>query len=197
MEKNNHKTNSVRFLGEVDIMPLLKLLPELKNEWDKEEVFKVNQNKKYSLSQVNHVNFRWSKKSEGPCTYFDLELWDKYKHVLLPVMQKAVEPLGYKKGFFPRVMLARMIPDTVIPEHIDSDYIFWPPHKIHLPLITNPQVIFSVRGVDYYFEKGKAYEMDNSGMHAVRNEGTTARIHLIFEYLDAEINDVPKPDFEL
>jgi hypothetical protein len=197
MEKNNCKTNSVRFLGDIDIQPLTQMLLELHKEWDTEESFKVNINKTYSLSQVYHVNFRWSKKLEGPCVYFDLELWSKYKHLLLPIMQKAVAPIGYKKGYFPRVMLAKMHPGKIIPEHIDGDSLAWIPHKIHIPLITNPQVTFSVKGIDYHFEKGKAYEVDNSGMHGVKNEGNTTRIHLIFEYLDAEINDVPKPDFEL
>jgi len=31
-------------------------------------------------------------------------------------------------------------------------------------------------------------------MHGVKNEGETVRIHFIFEYLDASINDLPGND---
>ena len=46
----------------------------------------------------------------------------------------------------------------------------------------------------YHFEKGKAYEVNNRALHSAKNGGDTIRIHLIFEYLDAEINNVPKND---
>lgn len=195
MEKNYFKTTGVRYLGDVDIMPLIKILPELITEWDKTS--EVNSNKTRALFQVNHINFRWSKKKNDPVTYFDLPLWEKYKYLLLPAMIKAVEPIGYKSGYFPRVMFANMNPGTLIPEHIDGDDRGWTPHKIHIPLLTNPDVIFFVHGQEYCFERGKAYEVDNSGKHGVKNNGTTARVHFIFEYLDAAINDVPQPDFEL
>jgi hypothetical protein len=110
-------------------------------------------------------------------------------------MIQAVQPIGYKKGYFPRVMFAKMNPGTIIPEHIDGNTKGWIPHKIHIPLITNSDVLFSVHRIEHHFEKGIAYEVDNSGIHGVKNEGNTIRIHFIFEYLDAEINDVPKPDF--
>lgn len=195
MELNNHKTTSVRELGAVDITPLLFKLPSFINEWDNVADFEINQNKKYSLNQVNHVNFRWSNKKEEPVTYYNLPLWEQYKDVLLPIMKKAVEPIGYHSGFFPRVMLAKMNPGTVIPEHIDGKTKGWIAHKIHIPLITNQDAIFSVAGISYQFEKGKAYEVNNGAMHGVKNEGATARIHLIFEYLDASLNNISNPDF--
>lgn len=196
MEINHHKTTSVRELCPIDITPLLFKLPLLMKEWDNTNDFEINQNKKYSLNQVNHVNFRWSNKKENPVQYFDLPLWKEFKDVLLPILKKAVEPLGYTTGYFPRVMLAKMEPGTVIPEHIDGRSKGWIAHKIHVPLITNPQAIFFVAGKAYQFEKGKAYEVNNGAMHGVKNEGATARIHLIFEYLDGAINEVPRNDLK-
>lgn len=192
MEKNENKTKSIRELGTLDILPLLKMLPLLKDEWDKDA--EVNSNKKYSLAQVNHVNFRWSDKKADPPYYFDLPLWAKFQDQLLPIMREAVKDYGYSKGYFPRVMFANMNPGTVIPDHIDGNTKGWIPHKIHIPLITNPKVIFSIKGVPYHFPKGQAVEVDNSGMHGVRNEGSTTRIHFIFEYLDGAINQVPRND---
>jgi hypothetical protein len=196
MEVNHFKTNNIRVLGEVDIKPILMMLPALIKEWDKEEDFEVNHNKKHSLSQVNHINFRWSDKKSEPVEYFDLRLWDQFKEVLLPILIKTVQPIGYKKGFFPRIMLAKMAPGTKIPDHIDGKTKGWIPHKIHIPIVTNQDAIFFIDREGTNFKKGTAYEVNNGTMHGVENNGTTVRIHLIFEYLDAEINDVPTIDFQ-
>lgn len=197
MEKNHFKTENIRELGEFDVTPILMMLPALMKEWDKQEDYEINHNKKASLSQVNHVNFRWSKKKSEPVEYFDLKLWDKYSDVLLPIMIKAVQPIGYKKGFFPRVMLAKMAGGTKIPEHVDGKSKGWIPHKIHIPIITNPDAIFFVKGKGYHFKKGVAYEVNNGALHGVENNGSSARIHLIFEYLDAELNTISSPDFSI
>lgn len=194
MEKNNFKTDSVRELISVDIQPLVNLLMSVKDDWDKQEDYDINRNKNYSLKQVNHVNFRWSDKKAAPPKYYDLPLWDKHKSILLPIMRKIVEPIAYNKGYFPRVMLAKMNPGTIIPEHIDGNTRGWIPHKIHVPILTNPDAMFFVDGKSYHFEVGKAYEVNNAAMHGVKNGGRSQRIHLIFEYLDASINKVPKND---
>ena len=194
MEKNLHKTDTVRELGTVDVLPVLQMLPGLMNEWDKEGVYGINHNKVMSLAEVAHINFRWSDKQQYPVIYTDMPLWAIYSSVLLPIMRQAVAPIGYKNGYFSRVMLAFMPPGSGIPEHIDGHTRGWIAHKIHIPIITNPQARFFVKGQEYYFEKGKVYEVNNGAMHGARNDGNTARIHLIFEYLDADINAVPMVD---
>jgi|GEM_PF-953515 len=197
MERNFFKTIDVRILGEADIFPIIKMLPELKNEWDKAEDYKLNPNKTMLLNQVQHINFRWSDKKKEPVEYKVLPLWETYKNILLPVLKKAVEPISYKNGFFPRVMFAKMLPGSNIPEHIDgSGSSGWIAHKIHIPIVTNQEATFSVKGKVYHFEKGKVYEVNNGAMHGAVNGGETARIHLIFEYLDTDINDVPFADFQ-
>ena len=166
MEINNSKTKTVRELGSVDISRIISKLPLLFKNWDRESEYAVNHNKSTSLAQVNHINFRWSDKNKEPVEYVSLPLWEDYKDILLPLLREAVKPIGYKEGYFPRVMLARMLPGTVIPEHIDGRTKGWIAHKIHIPLITNPSAVFFVEGQKY----------------------------LITEYLDASINDVPYSD---
>ena len=61
-----------------------------------------------------------------------------------------------------------------------------------MPLLTNGQVTFFVNDVGYHFDEGEAVEVNNMGVHAVRNEGDTDRIHLIFEYYDL---DQAEPDW--
>ena len=107
-------------------------------------------------------------------------------------MKEAVRDYGYARGVFPRVMLARMGAGGVIQPHIDANPAAKWPHKIHVPLLTNPQVGFRIGDVVHHFPVGEAVEVNNLGPHAVHNGGQTDRIHLIFEYFDA---DQPEPDW--
>ena len=106
------------------------------------------------------------------------------------MLKEATAGYGYARGAYPRVMLARMAPGGVIHPHRDANPAAKWPHKIHVPLFTNPDVAFYVDGVEYHFAEGEAVEVNNLGVHAVANRGDTDRIHLIFEYYDL---DQPAP----
>ena len=97
-----------------------------------------------------------------------------------------------KHGVFPRVMLARMPAGGVIHPHIDANPAAKWPHKIHVPILTSPAVVSFFGGEEHRFPEGEAVEVNNLGPHWVRNGGDTARVHLIFEYYDA---DQPEPDW--
>jgi aspartyl/asparaginyl beta-hydroxylase (cupin superfamily) len=87
-------------------------------------------------------------------------------------------------------MLARMAPGGVIHPHRDANPAAKWPHKIHVPLTTNDKTVFFVKDKAYHFPVGHAVEVNNMDSHAVRNDGDSDRIHLIFEYYDL---DQPAP----
>lgn len=186
-EVNRHKTSDIRDLGSVDVESLRRdvlALPE--EEWDRPEDFQANYNKGGALKQAAHVIFRFSDRRGSLIRYFELPRWSRWKDRLLPVMEEAVRPLGYDRHLFPRVMLAKLPPGSFIAPHVDGDRRGHVPHKIHVPLETNPQAVFFLGGERHHFEVGRAYEVDNGARHSVVNGGDTDRVHLIFEYLDAE-----------
>ena len=102
------------------------------------------------------------------------------------VLAQAAQPYGYARPVFPRVMLARMAPGGVIHPHIDANPAAKWPHKIHVPLSTNPGVVSFFGGEPHHFPKGAAVEVNNLGPHWVRNQGATDRVHLIFEVFDLD-----------
>jgi len=53
--------------------------------------------------------------------------------------------------------------------------------RIHIPIHTSPQVLFSIDGETVHFTAGHAWYMDASCLHAVRNDGTAPRIHLVLD----------------
>jgi hypothetical protein len=191
MDPNPRKTTSIRPLGPVDITALraaVLAIPEAL--WDAENADKPNRFE--ALDLTRHIVFRFVDDTRDWRRSHDRALWADWRALMSPVLQQATRPYGYAHAEFPRVMLARMAPGGVIKPHVDANPAAKWPHKIHVPLLTNPQVRFLVGENVYHFPEGEAVEVNNLGIHAVRNDGATDRIHLIFEYFD---RDQPDPDW--
>ena len=189
MYPNPRKTDSIRRLGTVDIAALraaVLALPEA--VWDAENASKPNRFE--ALDRTRHIVFRFVSSLKDWRESFDRPLWQDWRSLLEPVLAQATAPYGYARGVYPRVMLARMGPGGVIQPHRDANPAAKWPHKIHVPLQTNERVTFTVEGRGYQFAEGEAVEVNNMGVHAVTNGGGNDRIHLIFEYFDA---DQPEP----
>lgn len=186
---NPRKTTGVRRLGPVDIAALqaaVAAIPE--TVWDAENAGKPNRFE--VLDETCHIVFRFI---DGPRDWrasHDRPAWPAWRGLLEPVLSQAVRGYGYDRGLFPRVMLARMPPGGIIHPHIDANPAAKWPHKIHVPLATNPGVVCFFGGAEHHFPPGHAVEVDNLGPHWVRNGGDTDRVHLIFEYYDP---DQPEP----
>jgi quercetin dioxygenase-like cupin family protein len=109
--------------------------------------------------------------------------WDWLMETAVPVMHHIIQQHYAPGGVIIRAMAARMAPGAVIRPHRDSHPSFHASHRIHIPLVTNPRVRFTIDGRPYLFEVGKAYEINNQLTHSVMNKGSDHRVHFIFDYL--------------
>ncbi len=186
---NPRKTMTVRKLGSVDIANLRAAVLAIPEEvWNVENAGKPN--KFEVLDETRHIVFRFVDSLRDWRGSHDRAAWPQWRGLLEPVLEEAVRGYGYARGVFPRVMLARMPPGGMIQPHIDANLAAKWPHKIHVPLSTNAGVVSFFGGSEHYFPPGEAVEVNNMGPHWVRNGGGTDRVHLIFEYYDA---DQPEP----
>lgn len=180
-----NKTKSVRLLGSVDIAALKQTVLDLPEAiWDIET--KKRENNFWCFTRTRHIVFKFQTEIEDPKNYKEKPLWFIWQSKLLPLMEKAVEPYQYKNGLFPKVMLAKLLPHSKIAAHIDANPRNRRLHKIHIPLFTNKNVQFVVEDNSYFLEEGNAYEVNNIASHKAINDSDEPRIHLIFEYFDAE-----------
>jgi hypothetical protein len=185
MYPNPRKTSSVRHLANIDIAALRRDVLAIPAEvWDAEDAGKPN--RFTALDATKHIVFRFVDSTDDWRSSHDRALWPEWRERLLPVLTQATQAYGYARGQFPRIMLARMAPGGVIHPHIDASPSAKWPHKIHVPLQTNPGVSFYIDPEHYHFPEGIAIEVNNLGTHAVRNAGDSDRIHLIFEYFDPD-----------
>lgn len=183
---NPHKTKSVRELGKVDITALKERVLKLPmNTWEAENQGKPNKFREFHSTK--HIIFKFVRSFDDCRTSYDLPAWKDWKDMLQPIMDKAVEEYQYRDGIFSRIMLARLEAESQINIHKDGNRAATFPHKIHIPLQTNPSCTFFVNPKRYHFEEGKVYEVNNLARHQVDNAGTEARIHLIFEYFSESV----------
>jgi len=70
----------------------------------------------------------------------------------------------------------------VFPHH---DYFVYPNlvHRIHIPIITNDNVFFSVDDVTKNLKMGQAWEVNNARLHGCYNLGDTDRVHLMIDII--------------
>jgi aspartyl/asparaginyl beta-hydroxylase (cupin superfamily) len=73
--------------------------------------------------------------------------------------------------------------NSSIKSHVDGGVMLQLGRRIHIPLITNPKVIFEVFGEKKYLQVGSWYEINNIIPHSVINESEYDRVHLIIDLM--------------
>ena len=179
MELKYPKTNYFNHMGTADVDAVIERMKEIPESlWISENAEKPN--KYEALSDTRHIMFRFF---DGGDKVFDFDthpLWNDWKGVLLPIMEKAAQNLGYKDYCFPRVMFARIPAGCEILPHTDDGASYYI-HKIHVPLITNPKTTFHIGKQARHLSVGEIVEVNNKRKHSVTNDGELDRIHFIFE----------------
>src|SRR6476661_6248313 len=78
-----------------------------------------------------------------------------------------------------------------VPDHVDVHY-YWRTHlRIHVPVITNPQVGFTCDDKTMHLAAGECWLLDSFYRHSVDNRGSETRIHLVLDTVgNAELWDL-------
>jgi hypothetical protein len=93
---------------------------------------------------------------------------------ILELMQSLEATLG-------RSRLMGLRPGATVPEHVDIHY-YWRTHlRIHIPVITNPDVAFTCAGETVHMQAGECWILDSFYRHQVRNGGSANRVHLVID----------------
>lgn len=83
--------------------------------------------------------------------------------------------------------LMRLAPGSTIKEHRDADLAFeYGVVRLHIPIVTNPQVGFWLNGRRVVMEPGTLWYLRLADPHRVVNDGASDRVHLV---IDAVVNE--------
>ena len=100
-----------------------------------------------------------------------------------PYMMDVMAEIGAVWG---RGRLMRLAPASVVPAHIDTNY-YWRKHvRVHIPITTTPDVLFTCGGETVHMAAGECWIFDTFSVHYVRNGGTRSRTHLVIDTVGGE-----------
>ena len=178
------KPATVRDLCAVDPSAIVERLVRVSEKvWDRADAEK--ENKFFCFDHTRHIVHRFIPSNQDPRESYETMAWFAWRDFLQPLMDEIAEVYGYEQAAFPKAMFARLAAGQVIDRHVDGAGSNLVTHKIHVPLVTNPQAVFSVDDHEVHIPYGRAVEVNNIRPHAARNDGAEDRIHFIFELYDA------------
>lgn len=94
---------------------------------------------------------------------------------------RILEAMGELGGVWGRSRLMALAPGAEVPAHVDAHY-YWRTHlRIHIPIITNPGVVFTCGESSVHMAAGECWVFDSFRWHDVQNKGSERRIHLVLD----------------
>ena len=103
--------------------------------------------------------------------------------ISLPYIMAAMAAIGAVWG---RGRLMRLSAGALVPSHVDTNF-YWRKHvRIHVPIVTTPDVLFSCGHQTVHMAAGECWIFDTFASHRVRNGGTAARVHLVIDTVGGE-----------
>lgn len=86
-----------------------------------------------------------------------------------------------------RCLLARLPAASSVPAHTDNGPYFARTVRVHVPVITSPEVVMYADGLVYHMQPGEVWALNNSAIHGVLNDDPVqARTHMIVDFLPSE-----------
>lgn len=96
----------------------------------------------------------------------------------LEYVQQVLGSLGEVYG---RSRLMKLAPGCEVPLHTDTNYHWHNRVRIHVPITTNPDVIFHCADKQVHMGRGECWIFDAWQKHRVANNSDETRVHLVFD----------------
>ena len=93
-----------------------------------------------------------------------------------PYIQQVLSHFGV---VWSRSRLMRLGPGSSVPEHTDINYHWFHRVRLHVPIVTTPDVRFHCDGEEVHMAPGEAWIFDNWRVHKVDNGSDISRVHLV------------------
>lgn len=170
-----------RALGRTDVSALkAKAAALVDSDWNREpwrqERFKIHR-----YTQTIELIFDQDFRHENPTrrdSYFSLGA-----EALLAPIENLIRDDSGGSGFSVRALLVNLKAGGRIPPHEDTGYSLMAARRVHVPIISHDQVVFTVGGEARVMKEGELWEVNNARIHSVVNDGQADRVHLIIDWV--------------
>jgi hypothetical protein len=96
----------------------------------------------------------------------------------MPYTRQVMGELG---GVWSRSRLMGLGAGAEVPEHVDAHY-HWRTHvRVHIPILTDPKVLFTCGDETVHMAAGECWMFDSYRWHRVENGWTERRVHLVLD----------------
>jgi hypothetical protein len=145
---------------------------------------------------VQSAHLVFSSQDASVCYHFPY--WEEtWRPVVLPILQTVMGwygvPPAEAENRIVRLQFARMGGGGAILKHADKGGWATGLHRVHIPLITNPDVQFLMQSdregtyIAIPVAPGDVFEINNAVPHEVHNSRTEERVHLLVDFAEAPI----------
>jgi len=178
-------------IGQVDVSALRALVERLTPQhWLADQArqsrYEVHQHTQ-AIALVYDDDFRHANPTiQAPFQFFEA--------AVMPIVQYVAEyydstDLGkdlvnkHGQGYCIRLNLVRLNPCGEIIAHQDKNFSLAHSHRVHIAIISNEHVLFTVDEESKVLLPGQVVEINNRRMHSVVNASQEARVHLIMDWV--------------
>ncbi len=102
--------------------------------------------------------------------------------LLAPIME-AISDYFTGEGYVVRALLVNLKPGGRIPSHVDTGHSLMNSRRIHIPITSNDEVVFTVGNEPRVMKEGELWEINNARVHSVENGSDRGRVHLIVDWV--------------
>jgi hypothetical protein len=105
---------------------------------------------------------------------------------LSPQRPYLLQVLGSLGAVLGRTRLMRLKGRAEVSEHADVNYYWRERMRVHVPIVTQPTVVFYCGDAKVHMAAGECWVFDTWSLHRVINDQTHARIHLVVDTVGGE-----------
>ena len=175
----NYKMYNFRLIANAKIKRFKNKVKSLSQKDWEEFNFRQNTYKVHRNTETIPLIFDTDFRSENP-TYLDKSKDFKDELNLCKEVFKKV----YGEGLLIRAILVKLKANSSVDPHIDKGDSLQKCFRVHIPIITNENVYFTVGNETKIFKEGEFWEINNSGkIHSVENKSMKGRVNLIADWI--------------
>lgn len=175
---------SIKQVKRYNIDPIKNVVMLFDKEWDidtsRQETYKPHKDTK--MFQLRYMDYDWNSFSGIKPQYWNVnKIENDLAHIrLLEIFYDLEEEYD---SVVVRAEIVKMFGNTSVRPHVDGGDMLNVTRRVHIPIITNSDVLFTVLDNTINMQEGVCYEINNGMPHSVKNNSNFDRVHLIIDLL--------------
>jgi len=170
--------NRFNYIDTIDVSNIKDVLLKLtKEDWN-EFTFRQEQVGPHKYTKSIPLIFDTGSNTIKPVYHKQYNNFEDEINIINDICRKT-----YSDGYMIKALFVNLPAGKSIFSHKDYGLSLTISNRIHIPIITNDDVIFTVDDESINMKEGEMWEINNSLTHSVDNNGDQDRIHLIVDWL--------------